>query len=111
MMSLTKAFTTAVNAVPMTTATARSTRFPRRMKARKSRRIGPTLRSRADGPVAVLRRHRRLRADRAARVARGAHAPRRRPSAVRLDRGDPAPAPADGGPAGHRGGLPDAPAR
>ena len=40
MMSLTNALTTAVNAVPMTTATARSTRFPRRMKARNSRSIG-----------------------------------------------------------------------
>ena len=35
-MSLTNAAMTAVNAVPMTTATARSTRLPRRMNARKS---------------------------------------------------------------------------
>src|SRR3954449_6695119 len=39
MMSLTSALTTAVNAVPITTATARSTRLPRRMKARNSRSI------------------------------------------------------------------------
>src|SRR4051794_7937152 len=39
MRSRTSAVITAVNAVPMTTATARSTRFPRRMKARNSLRI------------------------------------------------------------------------
>src|SRR4051794_29230992 len=110
-MSLTSALTTAVNAVPMTTATARSTRFPRRTKARNSRSIGPTLRSRADGPDAVLRRHGRLGADRAARAAGDSPAPRRRPAAVRLRGGHPAPAPSHGGPARHRGRLPHAPPR
>ena len=47
---------------------------------------------RPDGPVAVLRRHRRLGAHRAARPARAAAAPRRRPAAVRLRRGHAAPA-------------------
>src|SRR4051794_32698041 len=111
MMSFTSALTTAVNAVPITTATARSTRLPRTMKARKSRSIGPTLRSRADGPVAVLRRHRRLGADRTARAPGRADAPRRRPSALRLRRGNPTPAAADRRAARHRGRLPHAPPR
>src|SRR5919197_4322825 len=110
-MSLTSALTTAVNAVPTTTATARSTRFPRRMKLRNSRSMGATLRSEPDGPVAVLRRHGRLGADRAAGLARDPDAPRRRPAALRLRRGHPAPAPAHGRAARHRGGLPHAPAR
>src|ERR687885_2089745 len=111
MRSLTIALTTAVNAVPTTTATARSTRFPRRMKERNSRSINPTLRSRPDGPVALLRRDRGVGPDRAARPARHPHAPRRRPAPVRLRRGNTAAAPADGRPARHRGRLPHPPAR
>src|SRR4051794_6997724 len=142
MRSRTSAVITAVNAVPMTTATARSTRFPRRMKARNSLRspgIGgmrreatsaghpaprPTRRpasSRArlattggtldpgDGPLALLRRHRRLGAHGAARHAGAAAAPRRRSAAVRLRRGDPAPAAAHRRPPRHAGGVPHPP--
>src|SRR4051794_28159553 len=97
MRSRTRAVITAVNAVPMTTATARSTRLPRRMNARNSLRIagvggmrgeatartGGTLDPR-DGPLALLRRHRRLGAHGAARHAGAAAAPRRRSAAVRL---------------------------
>ena len=46
----------------------------------------------ADGPLDLLRRHRRLDPDRPPRPARAARAPRRRPDPVRLRRGDPAPA-------------------
>ena len=58
----------------MTTATARSTRLPRRMNARNSRKmlwIRAKLSSGADGPLGLLRRHRRLGAD-----ARAAACPR-----------------------------------
>src|SRR5205807_559817 len=41
--SLTSAVTTAPNAAPTTTATARSTTFPRRMNARKSFSMGASL--------------------------------------------------------------------
>ena len=54
----------------------------------------------------ALPRHRRLRAHRAARPARHARAPRRRPPAVRLRRGHAAPARALGRPDRARGDLP-----
>ena len=123
--SLTRALTTAVNAAPMTTATARSTTLPRRMKSRNSLRA-PGVRGMArsyrrsgrrgtraavpstpaHGPLALLRRYRRLGADRPPRPARHAHAPRRRPPALRLRRGHPAPAAAHGRAARHAGRLP-----
>src|SRR3954471_21762108 len=129
-MSRTSALTTAVNAAPMTTATARSTTLPRTTKARNSLRIsgiggmaakvavgavgargtgaGGTLDSR-HGPLALLRRHRRVGADRPSGPPGAAPAPRRRPAAVRLRRGHPAPAAAHRRPARHAGGLPDPP--
>ena len=54
------------------------------------------------GPLALLRRHRRLGPDRAPRPARAAAARRRRPHPVRLRRGHPAAAPALGRAAGAR---------
>ena len=131
--SLTRALTTAVNAAPMTTATARSTTLPRRMKSRNSLRVAgrprhgreaiersgrrrerraPAVPSTpAHGPLALLRRHRRLGADRPPRPARDAAAPRRRPAALRLRRGHPAPAAAHGRAARHAGRLPHPPPR
>src|SRR6266516_2656012 len=130
MRSRTRAVTTVVNAAPMTTATARSTTLPRRMKARNSLRIsgvggmaakvatGPVAPGGAraggtldppHGPLALLRRHRRLGAHGPSRPSRDAAAPRGRPPAVRLRRRYPAPAPAHGGAARHAGRLPHPP--
>src|SRR3954470_22376765 len=91
-MSLTRALTTAVNAAPTTTATARSTRFPRRMNCRNSLSMGRIITLAPDGSVALLRRHRRLDAVGATWAAGAAGAPRWRHDPVRLRRGDPAPA-------------------
>ena len=65
----------------------------------------------AHGPLALLRRYRRLGADRPPRPAGHAHAPRRRPPALRLRRGDPAPAAAHRRAARHAGHLPHPPPR
>src|SRR3954452_18172801 len=92
MRSATMALTTAVKAAPMTTATARSTRLPRKMNCRNSLSTGPIVTLGQDGPFAVLRRDRGLGAERAARAARDAAAPRRRRRAVRLRGGHAAPA-------------------
>src|SRR6478672_11971681 len=111
-MSATSALMTAPNAAPITTATARSTRLPRRMKSRNSvtrlllfcmgvlsgrdgsiiRTASRTITLGPDGPVPLLRRHGGLGAERAAGPARGAAAPRRRRDPVRLRGGDAAPA-------------------
>src|SRR3954454_13156140 len=91
-MSLTRALTTAVKAAPTTTATARSTRFPRRMNCRNSLSMGRIITLAPDGSVALLRGHGRLGAVGPARAAGGAAAPRRRHDPVRLRRGHAAPA-------------------
>ena len=64
-----------------------------------------TTRDRRHGPRRPLRRHRRLGAHRPARAARHAGPARRRPAAVRLRRGHPAPAHALGRAGRARGGL------
>src|SRR6266540_1501157 len=160
MRSRTRALMRAVNAAPITTATARSTTLPRRMKARNSlrisgmaakvaraavgawvarggertdgcgRRLGhagrrtqrrlrsapgsrlaAVLSTPGHGPLALLRRHRRVGADGPSGPARPAPAPRRRPAAVRLRRGHPAPAAAHRRPARYAGRVPDPPPR
>src|SRR3954452_3716140 len=91
-MSLTRAFTTAVNAAPTTTATARSTRFPRRMNCRNSLSMGRIITLAPDGSVAVLRGNRRLDALGTTWAAGAAGASRGRHDPVRLRRGHAAPA-------------------
>src|SRR3954447_15399821 len=60
------------------------------------------------GPLALLRRDRRIGAPRPGRTAGAAGPPRRRQAALRLRRGDPAPAAAHGRAARDRRGVPHA---
>src|SRR4051794_22207475 len=72
---------------PEASALSTELRAPARV-AYRLRPFGP------DGPLALLRGHGGLRADRAARPAGAAPAARGRQAALRLRRGDAAPAPA-----------------
>src|SRR5690349_1736226 len=106
--SLTSALTTAVNAAPMTTATARSTRLPRRMNCRNSLSMNGIVTLAPDGSVPVLRGHRGIGAERAARPTCDAAAPWGRGRAVRLRGGDAAAADPQRRSAGHDARVPDA---